>query len=81
MSDEPLTPETREKVQQMIMLEGLYFATDSNKPNHCVPILSMGGKCFSMQIDQELDPERFYNTVAFHGPVPPPFPEIPTDKI
>lgn len=58
----------RENVQRMIKNEGWWIATDINHPGSEIPICSIGGKLRAIQLDQELDPERFLPSARFTGP-------------
>lgn len=69
---EPLSKETQDAIKSAVAKEGFYFASDTKKQDGLVMLLSMGGKIFTLKIDSELDPTRFYNSVRFHGPLPPP---------
>ena len=58
------------KVQRMLDHPGIYICGDTAAPNVCIIIASMNKKLIVMQIDKELDPERFYDTfVIKHGPL------------
>lgn len=58
----------RPDVRAMLDTEGLYVGGDSKHPGVVVPLSSMGGRVFSMKIDEELDPARFLPTLTLHGP-------------
>lgn len=58
----------RPDVRAMLEREGLYIGGDSRVPRMLVPLVSQGGKVFSMKIDGELPPERFLPTLTLHGP-------------
>ena len=58
----------RADVQEMLANEGLYLAIDSKHVNAMVPIVSRDGKLFSMRIDCELKPEKFFDRTDLHGP-------------
>lgn len=58
----------RPEVRAMIENEGVYIGGDTKEPELDVILVSMGGKIYSMQIDQELDPERFIDTMTLKGP-------------
>jgi len=55
-------------IRSMIENEGVYVCGDTNAPEFDVPIISMGGKLFSIVIDEELNPERFLPTLTINGP-------------
>lgn len=57
-----------ESIQKMIDNPGVYLCGDSNAPEVTVPIASMAGKLFSMQIDAEMAPTRFLDTLTIAGP-------------
>lgn len=75
MSDPILTPATveislpvRAEIQRVLATEGFYIAMDVNQPGANIPLAVMGGKIYSMCVDAELAPDRFYDTVRFKGP-------------
>ncbi len=59
------------KVRAMMTADGLYIGGDSRTPNVIVPLVSTGGKIFSMKVDAEMDPERFLDTLTIRGPFTP----------
>jgi hypothetical protein len=61
-------PKIRPVVQSMLDIEGVYIARDTAHPEAEVPLVSMGGKIYCLQIDKELDPTRFHDTAIFSGP-------------
>jgi hypothetical protein len=56
------------EIQKMIENQGIYIGYDPAMPGVEVPILSYGGKLYSMRFDQELDPTRFIAETKFSGP-------------
>lgn len=52
-----------EKVKQIIERPGVYIAGDRFHPGAIVVLVSKDGKIFSTNLDQELDPERFLDTL------------------
>jgi hypothetical protein len=56
------------RVRLMLANEGIYIAGDSARTDATVVLASQGGKVFSMQIDSELAPDRFLDTLTLHGP-------------
>lgn len=58
----------RQDVENMIKNEGVYIAGDVKYPWATVVIVSVGGKLWSTTLDQELDPERFLETLTLKGP-------------
>lgn len=57
-----------EDVKSMIDNYGVYLCGDILAPDATVPIVSMNGKLFSLKIDDEMDPERFRETLTIAGP-------------
>lgn len=55
-------------VQQMLDNEGFYIGSNPADPSYQAPIVSIGGKLYSMMTDQELDPTRFIIGHLIHGP-------------
>ncbi len=64
-------------VRSLLDREGVYIGSDSRTPQVIVPLVSTGGKVFSMKVDAELEPSRFLPTLTLKGPytpeTPPPF--------
>lgn len=59
-------------VRRMMNNEGFYIGSDPDNPEGGVaPIVSVGGKLYSMQIDEELDPTRFIPEHRLDGPFLP----------
>ena len=56
------------EVRRMIDNPGMYLCGDSNAPEATIPIASMNGRLYSMKIDEEMDPERFLETLTVTGP-------------
>ncbi len=56
------------EVRKMMETEGFYLASDTASPEGEVPLVYTNGKIFSMKIDKELDPTRFFKTVKIAGP-------------
>lgn len=67
-------PIIRPDVQRIIDNEGFWIATDIRQPNAEIPIVSMGGKIYAIRLDQELLPDRFFETAIFAGPFRGRFP-------
>jgi hypothetical protein len=61
---DPVQPQVR----KMLENEGVYIAGDANAPAMTVVLAVQDGKVFSMQLDKELNPERFVSTLTAHGP-------------
>ena len=60
------------QVQRMIDNEGIYVCSDVEVPSIAVLIVSKGGKLIVMEVDRELDPTRFLDTLTVkHGPLLP----------
>lgn len=56
------------QVREMLNNPGIYIGGDTNHPNMTVPLCSTDGQVFSMKIDEQLDPERFHNSLTLKGP-------------
>jgi len=56
-----------EKVKRMIERPGVYIAGDRLHPGAIVILVSKGGKIYSTILDQELNPERFLDTLELKG--------------
>lgn len=55
-------------IRKMVDNQGIYLCGDTESPAYTVPVASIGGKLYSMKLDDELDPERFKETVTVAGP-------------
>jgi len=51
----------------MIERPGVYIAGDRFHPDAVVILVSKDGKIYSTNLDQELDPERFLDTLELKG--------------
>lgn len=58
---------TPTQIKQMLDRPGLYFVMSEGTSDGEVPILSIGGKLYAMEVDQELDPTRFTEAAVFAG--------------
>jgi hypothetical protein len=58
----------RPEIRSMVENQGVYVCGDSARREYTVPIISIGGKLFSVVLDAELDPTRFLDTVTIAGP-------------
>lgn len=58
----------QEKVRKMLENPGVYIGGDNNHPEVTIVLISIGGKIYSTLIDEELNPERFLDTVTLKGP-------------
>ncbi len=56
------------EIRAMVDNEGIYLCGDTARPEYTVPVASIGGRLYSMKLDEELDPERFQKTVTVAGP-------------
>ncbi|WP_176322427.1 hypothetical protein [Burkholderia vietnamiensis] len=56
------------KVREMLDNPGIYIAGDTTNPDLVVVLASQNGTVHSMQLDSELDPSRFLETLTLHGP-------------
>jgi len=56
-----------EKVKRMIERPGVYIAGDRLHPGAIVILVSKEGKIYGTTLDQELDPERFLDTLEIKG--------------
>ncbi len=65
---EEISPPVRAEIQRVLATEGFYIATDVNQPGADIPLAVVGGKIYSMRVDNELAPDRFFDTVRFQGP-------------
>jgi hypothetical protein len=63
-----MTDQIPEKIQAMIDEEGIYVCGDTAFPCYTVVVVSIGGKLFSIVLDNELDPTRFLPTLTIAGP-------------
>lgn len=55
-------------MRAMVDNEGIYLCGDTASPAYTVPVASIGGRLYSMTLDDELDPARFKETVTVAGP-------------
>jgi hypothetical protein len=55
-------------VRSMVENEGVYLCGDTDRPQFTVPVVSIGGRLYSMKLDEELAPDRFCETVTVAGP-------------
>lgn len=62
-----LLPEVREDVQRMVENPGIWIVTDENQPGAEIPIVSMGGKLYAIELSTVLAPERFLSTARVAG--------------
>lgn len=58
----------QQQVRDMLAAPGFYIGGDTQNPQMNVPLVSMDGRVFSMEVDNELDPERFLETLTLKGP-------------
>ncbi len=58
----------QKQVRDMLGAPGFYVGGDTKNPQMNVPLVSMDGRVFSMEVDNELDPERFLETLTLKGP-------------
>jgi hypothetical protein len=58
------------QVRAMLKRSGFYIGGDTKHPDVLVPLVVMDGKVYSMVVDQELHPERFFETLTLQGPFP-----------
>lgn len=63
-----MTNEIPPDIRSMIDRPGLYLCGDRKAPEATIPIVSMNGKLYSMEVDQELAPDRFLGTRTIAGP-------------
>lgn len=56
------------EIRAMVDNEGIYLCGDTARPEYTVPVASIGGRLYSMKLDEELDPERFRKTITVAGP-------------
>lgn len=52
----------------MLKTPGIYFVGDSTAPGMVAVLVSVNGRIFSTQLDEELDPARFLPTMKLAGP-------------
>jgi hypothetical protein len=57
-----------EDVRHMIDNPGVYIAGDKGHPDITIVLVSLGGKIYSTIIDEELNPEGFFETHTLNGP-------------
>lgn len=55
-------------VRSMMNNPGFYVAADTARPGLEVPLVSVEGKIYSLQVDDAIDPRRFVPTLATMGP-------------
>lgn len=65
---EEISPPVRAAIRRVLATDGFYIATDVRQPGADIPLAVVAGKIYSMKVDTELVPDRFYNTVRFQGP-------------
>ena len=58
----------KNKLQKMIALQGFYLLGDKRTPGADVPVLSMGGKVYVLQIEGELNTDHLVSTLTIQGP-------------
>jgi len=59
----------REDIQRMVDNEGIWIVTDTNQPGAEIPVISMSGKLYAIELSTELAPHRFLDTaVVASGP-------------
>lgn len=63
-------------VRQMMERQGIYLASDTERPGWTVPLVVNAEGLWSMQLDTQLDPERFKDTVQIAGPFYAPGEEV-----
>lgn len=56
------------EVRTMLQRQGIYLASDSARPGFTVPLVVNADGLWSLQLDSQLDPERFNRTVQIAGP-------------
>jgi hypothetical protein len=70
-----LANEYHSSVQDMLSKPGLYLCIDTAcKHDHVIPLIVECGKVYSIntrtwKVDAELDPNKFYPTAKFRGPL------------
>ncbi len=52
----------RDDIQRMIDNPGIWILTDENQPGAEVPVVSIDGKLFAIELTTELKPERFLDS-------------------
>ncbi len=63
-------------VRQMMERQGIYLASDTERPGWTVPLVVNAEGLWSMQLDSRLNPERFKDTVQIAGPFYAPGEEV-----
>lgn len=63
-------------VRQMMERQGIYLASDTERPGWTVPLAVNAEGLWSMQLDSRLNPERFKDTVQIAGPFYAPGEEV-----
>ncbi|KAF1008939.1 MULTISPECIES: hypothetical protein [Luteibacter] len=56
------------QVRTMLATDGFYIGTDTEHPDFEVPLVVINGKVYGMTVDNELDPERFKDSLLLAGP-------------
>ena len=56
------------EIREMIANQGLYIGIDTNHPGVEIPVVSINGKIYAVEMAQTLDPTRFLPTAIFSGP-------------
>lgn len=59
--------EIREDIQRMVDNPGIWIVTDENQPGAEIPVVSMDGKLYAIELSTELAPERFLPTARVAG--------------
>lgn len=60
-------PEIREDIQRMVDNPGIWIVTDENQPGAEIPVVSISGKLYAIELSTELAPERFLSTARVAG--------------
>jgi hypothetical protein len=60
-------PAIREDVRRMMDNPGIWIVTDENQPGAEIPVVSMNGKLYAIQLSTELAPDRFLATARVAG--------------
>ncbi|MNV19027.1 hypothetical protein D3C71_1098700 [compost metagenome] len=64
------------EVRTMLQRQGIYLASDSARPGFTVPLVVNADGLWSLQLDSQLNPERFNRTVQIAGPFYAPGEEV-----